>query len=79
MLRPRPHRLTAPIEADDVDPRGFACPAQPYRLLVASHAPQPLRGADLIVCGFCRVPWSDLREQIATVLRIERDRARLTP
>lgn len=74
MSRPLP-----PIEPADVDPRGFACPAGPYRLLVVSHAPVGLRGADLVVCGFCRVPWSTLRSRIADLLIAERDRARLTP
>lgn len=81
MLRPRRPlpRLIPPLEPADVDPRSFGCPAGPYRLLVASHAPIGLQGAELIVCGFCRVPWPVLQEQIAGILIAERDRARLNP
>jgi hypothetical protein len=69
--------LIPPIEPADVDPRSFGCPASPYRLLVASHAPVRLHGADLVVCGFCRLPWPELQQQLAGLLIAERNRARL--
>lgn len=77
MLRRPPLALNPPVEPDDVDPGRFGCSGSPYRLLVASHAPIRLRGADLIVCGFCRVAWPDLQRQIAGLLIAERNRARL--
>jgi hypothetical protein len=68
-----------PIDAADVDPRSFGCRRTPHRLLVVSHAPKRRLDDDVVVCGFCRVPWATLQHRIAALLLAERARALLDP